>query len=397
MILAWIVLVIWLYLLVFSANNLINTSVRIAKHFNVSDLLIWLTILAIWTSAPELFLSWMAAVQWSGSLSIWNIIWSNIFNLWIILGVSAIAAPVFIQKKLVRRDWAFLLWVTALIFIMLRDQHVATWEWISLLALLIWYNAYLIIKKESPTDEAIDVSVPKIKNFLYLFFWVALLAFFNIDITSWRFLVHLGMDWVSEIFVSILLILFVIIVFRRIIPWAKETSKGMLLNITKLVASIWLLVMASDIIVDCAVFIAQTLWMSEWAIGATIIAAWTSLPELATTITAIIKKKYDMWVANLVWSNIFNTLWIIWVSATIRPIVLTPECLLPWWNCEWILHLFQDTSFSFMLLFLTMWLILLFMRKNRMISKKEWLILLTVSICVLAFETSPAFFFGLFS
>lgn len=395
MILAWIVLVIWLYLLVFSANNLINTSVRIAKHFNVSDLLIWLTILAIWTSAPELFLSWMAAVQWSGSLSIWNIIWSNIFNLWIILGVSAIAAPVFIQKKLVHRDWAFLLLVTALIFIMLRDQHVATWEWISLLALLIWYNAYLIIKKESPTDEAIDVSVPKVKNFLYLFFGVALLAFINIDITSWRFLVHLGMDWVSEIFVSILLILFVIIVFRRIIPGAKETSKWMLLNITKLVASIWLLVMASDIIVDCAVFIAQTLWMSEWAIGATIIAAWTSLPELATTITAIIKKKYDMWVANLVWSNIFNTLWIIWVSATIRPIVLTPECLLPGWNCEWILHFFQDTSFSFMLLFLTMWLIVLFMRKDRMISKKEWRILLAVSICVLAFETSPSFFFGL--
>ena len=394
---AVIVLIVGLYFLVFSSNHLINTSVRIAKHFNVSDLLIWLTILAIWTSAPELFLSWMAAVQWSGSLSIWNIIWSNIFNLWIILWISAIAAPVIIQKKLVHRDWAFLLLVTALIFIMLRDQHVATWEWISLLALLIGYNAYLIIKKESPTDEAIDVSIPKVKNFLYLFFGVALLAFINIDITSWRFLVHLEMDSVSEIFIAILLLLFIIIVFRRRIPWAKETSKWMLLNITKLVASIWLLVMASDVIVDCAVFIAQTLWMSEWAIGATIIAAWTSLPELATTITAIIKKKYDMWVANLVWSNIFNTLWIIWVSATIRPIVLTPECLLPWWNCEWILHLFQDTSFSFMLLFLTMWLIVLFMRKDRMISKKEWLILLTVSICVLAFETSPAFFFGLFS
>ena len=100
MLLAIIILILWLYLLVFSANHLINTSVRIAKHFNVSDLLIWLTILAIWTSAPELFLSWMAAVQWSGSLSIWNIIWSNIFNLWIILWVSAIAAPVAIQKKI---------------------------------------------------------------------------------------------------------------------------------------------------------------------------------------------------------------------------------------------------------------------------------------------------------
>lgn len=392
---AIIVLIVGLYFLVFSSNHLINTSVRIAKHFNVSDLLIWLTILAIWTSAPELFLSWMAALQWSGSLSIWNIIWSNIFNLWIILGISAIAAPIAIQKKLVYRDWAFLLWVTALIFIMLWDQHVALREWITLLTLLVWYNAYLIIKKESPSDEAIDVSVPKIRNFVYLFLWVALLAFVNVGKIDWKFQLSFGMDTTSEIFVIILFVLLLIIDFRRRIPWAKETWKWMLLNIAKLVASIWLLVMASDVIVSAAVYIAGVLWMSEWAIWATIIAAWTSLPELATTITAIVKKKYDMWVANLVWSNIFNTLWIIWVSAVIRPIELTPECLLPW-NCEWVLHLFQDTSFSFMLLFITIWFILFCMRKDWMISRKEWWILLSISICVLAFETNPSFFFGLF-
>ena len=394
---AVIVLVVGLYFLVFSSNHLINTSVRIAKHFNVSDLLIWLTILAIWTSAPELFLSWMAALQWSGSLSIWNIIWSNIFNLWIILGVSAIAAPIFIQKKLVYRDWAFLLAITALIFIMLRNQSVTLWEWITLLALLVWYNTYLIIKKESPSDEAIDVSVPKIKNFVYLFLWVALLAFVNINSSNWNFQLRFWMDRTSEIFVIILFILLLITDFRRRIPWVKETWKWMLLNIAKLVASIGLLVMASDVIVEAAVFIAQTLWMSEWAIWATIIAAWTSLPELATTITAIVKKKYDMWVANLVWSNIFNTLWIIWVSAVIRPIQLTPQCLLPWWNCEWILHFFQDTSFSFLLLFLTIWFILFCMRKDWMISKKEWRILLAISICVLAFEINPNFFFWLFN
>ena len=394
---AVIALIVGLYLLVFSSNHLINTSVRIAKHFNVSDLLIWLTILAIWTSAPELFLSWMAALQWSGSLSIWNIIWSNIFNLWIILWISAIAAPIAIQKKLVYRDWAFLLWVTALIFVMLWDQHVALREWITLLALLIWYNAYLIIKKESPSDETIDVSVPKIKNFVYLFLWVALLAFINVENSGWNFQINIGMDVTSEIFVIILFILLLIIDFRRRIPLAKETWKWMLLNIAKLVASIWLLVMASDIIVDAASFIAESLWMSKWAIWATIIAAWTSLPELATTITAIVKKKYDMWVANLVWSNIFNTLWIIWVSSVIRPIELTPECLLPSGNCEWILHLFQDTSFSFLLLFLTIGLIIFYMRKDWKITREEWCILLTVSICVLAFQINPSLFFNFFS
>lgn len=394
---AIVALIVWLYLLSFSANHLINTSVRIAKHFHVSDLLIWLTILAVWTSAPELFLSWMAAVQWSWSLSIWNIIGSNIFNLWIILWVSAIAAPVFIQKKLVYRDWSFLLWVTALIFIMLWDQHVAMWEWIILLLLLVGYNAYLIIKKESPTDESIDVSVPKIKNFLFLFLWVFLLAFVNINASGDNFTFTFWMNNISKIFISLLLLLFIIVAFRTQIPWAKETSKWMLLNVTKLVASIWLLVMASDAIVDAAVFIAENLWMSEWAIWATIVAAGTSLPELATTITAILKKKYDMWVANLVGSNIFNTLWIIWVSSVIRKIDLDSKCLLSSWNCEWVLQFFQDTSFSFMLLFLTMWIIVLFMKKDRKISKQEWWILLVISICVLAFETNPVYFFWLFS
>lgn len=397
MIFAAIILVFWLYFLGFSANHLINTSVRIAKHFHVSDLLIWLTILAIWTSAPELFLSWMAAVEWSWSLSIWNIIWSNIFNLWVILGVSAIAAPVMIQKKLVYRDGVFLLGITALIFLMLRDQNVALWEWTMLLWLLAWYNWYLIVKKESPSDENIEVSVPKIKNFLYLFLWVFLFSFININTRGGNFELVLWMDKVSEIFVAVLLLLFVIIVFRNRVPWVKETSKWMLLNITKLVASIWLLMMASDVIVDAAAYIAQELWMSQRAIWATIIAAGTSLPELATTISAIMKKKYDMGVANLVWSNIFNTLWIVWISAVIRPIRLLPECLLLSWKCEWANHIFYDTTFSFLLLFLTMWIIVFCMRKDWKISKREWWFLLIISLCVLAFEANPAMFFSRFS
>jgi UDP-N-acetylmuramyl pentapeptide phosphotransferase/UDP-N-acetylglucosamine-1-phosphate transferase len=90
---------------------------------------------------------------------------------------------------------------------------------------LVGYNAYLIIKKESPTDESIDVSVPKIKNFIYLFLGVELLAFINIDTSSGAFRITLGMDGVSEIFVILLFILLLIIDFRRRIPIAKETSK----------------------------------------------------------------------------------------------------------------------------------------------------------------------------
>lgn len=393
MVRAIILLIVWLFLLWFSADKLVNSSVRIAKYFKLSPLFIGLTILAIWTSAPELFLSAMAAINHSGSLSIWNIIWSNIFNLWIILWISALAVPVLIPKKLVLRDWVFLLIITALIFWMLRDGQVYRRNGILLLWLLIAYNWYLWIKKEAPTEEDTQEPAPKLKNFVYLLACIIILSVLNITVWSdpVSFDISFGISTFNWIFCGILIILFALSLFM----WKKKWSKWMLLNISKLVASLWLLVLSSDVVVDSAVYIAEIFWMSQWAIWATIIAAWTSLPELATTVTAILKKKYDMWVWNLVWSNIFNTLWIVWISATITPITLTPVCLLSSGNCTWRWHLMQDTSFSFMLLFFTMLLIVLLMRRGRKLTRLEWWILLVISILVLAFQAKPSFFMGL--
>ena len=393
MVRAIILLIVWLFLLWFSADKLVNSSVRIAKYFKLSPLFIGLTILAIWTSAPELFLSAMAAINHSWSLSIWNIIWSNIFNLWIILWISALAVPVLIPKKLVLRDWLFLLIITAIIFAMLRSGFVPRRCGIALLVVLIWYNWYLWIKKEAPTEEDTEEPAPKLKNFVYLLVCIIILSVLNITVWSdpATFNVSFGISTFSWIFCWILIILFVLSLFM----WKKKWSKWMLLNISKLIASLWLLVLSSDVVVDSAVYIAEIFWMSQWAIWATIIAAWTSLPELATTITAIIKKRFDMWIGNLVGSNIFNTLWIIWISATITPITLTPVCLLSSGNCTWRWHLMQDTSFSFMLLFFTMLLIVLLMRRGRKLSRLEWCILLWISILVLAFQAKPSFFMGL--
>ena len=393
MVRAIILLIVWLFLLGFSADKLVNSSVRIAKFFKLSPLFIGLTILAIWTSAPELFLSAMAAINHSGSLSIWNIIWSNIFNLWIILWISALAVPVLVPKKLVYRDWVFLLSVTALIFWMLRNNSVPRRCGIILLTLLIWYNGYLWIKKEAPTEEDTEEPAPKLKNFIYLLICIIILSILKIRVWSdpATFAISFGIGTFNWIFVWILIILFIL----SLIMWKKKWSKWMLLNISKLIASLWLLVLSSDVVVNSAVYIAEIFWMSQRAIWATIIAAWTSLPELATTITAILKKKFDMWVWNLVWSNIFNTLWIIWISATITPITLTPVCLLSSGECEWRAHLMQDTSFSFLLLFFTMLIIVLFMKKDWKLSRLEWWILLAISILVLAFQASPSFFMGL--
>ena len=238
---ATILLIIWLILLWYSANHLINTSVRIAQYFKVSALLIGLTVLAMGTSAPELFLSWMAALNWSWSLSVWNVIGSNIFNLWFILWLSAIVAPILIQKKLVYRDWTFLVFITCLIFCMLWDQHVAWREGAILLTLLVWYNTFLRIKKESNWEEVEEIEKPKLKNF-YILFWISvLLCFITGESIDWTFWLKVWIWLYWSIFLGVLLIGYLISLLLRRNKNSWENKLWMLLNCTKLLASLWIL------------------------------------------------------------------------------------------------------------------------------------------------------------
>ena len=397
MIRAIIILILWLFLLWFSADKLINSSVRVAKIFKLSPLFIWLTILAIWTSAPELFLSAMSAINWSGSLSVGNIVGSNIFNLWFILWLSAIFVPIAIQKKLVYRDWIFLFFISCLLFVFLRDQKVLRREWAICLALLLGYNWYLWIKKD-PMEEVWNtnaIELPEIKNFLYLFACIFILSIININTENW-FNIEFWLSTYSVIFMCVILILFCISMFNKKKQRRKEHENWILLNITKIIASIGLLIMSSDIIVASAVYVATVIWVSEWAIWATIIAAGTSLPEMAATLAAIIKKKYDMWVWNVIGSDIFNILWIVWISSVITELDLSTKCLA--WSCDSILgSLMYDNIFSMFILILTLVVTLIFMRTWWKLSKSEWLFLFLFACLRMAFELVPQYFIGRFS
>ena len=397
MILAIILLILWLFFLWFSANHLINTSVRIAQYFKVSALLIGLTILAMGTSAPELFLSWMAALNWSWSLSVGNVIGSNIFNLWFILGLSAIVAPIFIQKKLVYRDWAFLVFITCLILCMLWDQHVTRWEWAILLTLLVCYNWYLRWKKESPEEWDITIEPPKVKNFAYLFGASVLLCLITVEDIDWTLVANFWISTYASIFLSVIVIGFLISTFLKRKKNSPENKLGMCLNFTKLISSLWVLVLASDLVVAAATYIAEQAWVSEWAIGATIVAAGTSLPEIAATLAAIIKKRYDMGVWNVIGSDIFNVLWIIWISSVITPLNLNPSCLLPeWCDINFFTMLFRDNIFSVVLLILTLIMTLALMRTNWKLSKWEGLFLFMFALLRMIFEIKPDFFIHMF-
>lgn len=392
MILAVIVLVLGLVLLWFWANYLITSSVRIAKQFHVSSLLIGLTIIAIGTSAPELFLSWLAAIHGNGALSVGNVIGSNIFNLGFILGLSAIIMPIFIKKKIVYRDGLVLLLITVAVFAMLWDQHVAWREGVILLTGLVGYNGYLWLKKEAPTDEEVEMSKPKLKNLAYVALWLLILSLVHATIIDGNFVITFGISLYSGIFLWVLWLSFLVAIFKKDIPEFHNIGNWTLMNGIKLIASLGILVLASELVVNAAVYIAQTFGISEWAIGATIVAAGTSLPEVAATVAAILKKHYDMGVGNVIGSDIFNILGIIGISSVIAPLNLTTKCVIISECSHWWQLLFRDNIFSVGMLFLTLGVTFLFMRTGRKLSKREGIVLFSFALLRMIFEINPAFF-----
>ncbi len=305
-----LILVASLVVLGFSASYLVNSSIKIARKWNVSEMFIGLTIVAMGTSAPEIAVSAFAALKGQGDLSVGNVIGSNIFNLGFILGLVAIIAPQIIPKKMVYRDGVVLLAATGMILLFMSDMKIVVWEGLMLLGALLGYIALLVIKKDVETEEDDGV---------------------------------------------------------------KATNKDYLIFLVSLIA----LVKSSDFTVSSAVFIAEHFQVSAWAIGATIVAAGTSLPEVATSVIATLKKKFGLSVGNVIGSDIFNTFGIIGISSVIAPITLQSK--------GQILGI-ADSIFSVGLLIATILLLLVFMRTGWKISRKEGIILFVIAILRMAFE-----------
>ena len=249
-------------MLIKGADFLVDGSSAIAKKLHISELIIGLTIVSIGTSMPELFVSTTSALAGYSDLSIGNIIGSNICNLLFILGLSAIIRPVKFQKqtKWVENPMSIILTFIFLI-ICNTNQDVSRFEGILLIGLFILFLAYtIIIAKRNPQNVIIQLSDENAKK---------------ISIVKNTMLIILG---------------------------------------------IVILKLGGELVVENAKRVAVTLNISENVIGLTIVALGTSLPELATSITAAIKGESDIAIGNIVGSNIFNMLLIIGVSAIISPI-----------------------------------------------------------------------------
>jgi len=226
---------------------------------------IGLTIVAIGTASPEIAVSLQAAVNGQGDLTLGNVLGSNIFNILFILGVTAILAPIVIAEQLIRKDAPILLGISLLTFFFASDGNISSFDGGILLIGLIAYFIFVIRESRKESKE-----VQK----------------------------EYAQEYAEK---------------------EKRTTKNTLLNLFFIVIGLGLLVVGSNWLVESAVKIAQAMGVSELVIGLTIVAVGTSLPEVATSVIAALKKESDIAVGNAVGSNIFNLLGVLGLGAFLAP------------------------------------------------------------------------------
>jgi cation:H+ antiporter len=252
-------------LLIKGADFLVDGASAIARRFNISDLVIGLTVVAFGTSTPELFVNIVASAKSNTEIAIGNVLGSNICNILLILGISAVIYPLSVSKGTVWKEIPFSLLAVIVLGLMANDRVI---------------------------DGGSSSLLTRIDG-------LVLLAFFTIFI-YYSFSIAKAIEGLDEH-----------------VPVKKPSlAKSFLLVIAGLIG----LTLGGKWIVDGAVTLAKSFGMSESLVGLTIVAVGTSLPELATSAMAAYKKNVDIAVGNVVGSNIFNIFLVLGVSATIKPL-----------------------------------------------------------------------------
>lgn len=264
MILNIFLLLVGFGLLIKGADFLVLGASALARRFNISELIIGLTIVAFGTSMPELVVSVVAAVNGLNDVTFGNVIGSNIFNLFFILGISALIRPINVQHSTIMKEIPYSI-VAALVLMILANDH--------------------LFSDARPNAIGFTDGLIMLAFFLFFLFYI----FRNMKSDNQEMIID---------------------------PKSYPLWKTLLM----IVAGLAGLVFGGRLSVNNAVDIAYALGISERIIGLTIIAAGTSLPELATSAVAAYRKNADIAVGNVVGSNIFNVFFVLPISALIRPL-----------------------------------------------------------------------------
>lgn len=249
----YLLFAIGLAALFFGGEFLVRGASAVARHFRLSPMVIGLTIVGFGTSAPEMLVSVQAGLAGQPAIAIGNVLGSNIANILLILGISALIAPLLIPVRKLWRDLGFMLAASVTIWVMLLDGNVTRLDGI---LLLVGLGIFLIVAFATSKSE--DSATTD-------------------DMPQWK-------------------------------AWAM-TLGGLVI-----------LVIGARLLVDSATDLARAFGISEAVIGLTIVAVGTSLPELATSVIAAIRKQTEIAVGNIVGSNIFNIFGILGTTAVLAPI-----------------------------------------------------------------------------
>lgn len=252
-----------LVILYFGAEWLVGGASSFAARLGISPLIIGLTIVSMGTSAPELVVSVKAAMMGQSALSVGNVVGSNLFNLVLILGVSALVFPLKVKRQLLKFDVPVMVLSSILFLILFLDGKFSVYESGLFILLFAGYMTFLFVKSMKGKNSTSETESPEghIRQYKH---WI-------IDIL----LIGVGLSG---------------------------------------------LIYGSGMLVDNSIIIARSLGMSEALIGLTIVAAGTSMPELATSVVAAVKRQSDIAIGNVVGSNILNLLLILGVAGFIYPI-----------------------------------------------------------------------------
>jgi cation:H+ antiporter len=262
-------LIAGLVLLVIGAEILVRGASRLASSLGISPLVIGLTIVAFGTSAPEMAVSIDASWAGQADLALGNVVGSNIFNVLFILGVSALVAPLVVSQQLVRLDVPLMIAASIVVLLMGMDNKISRIDGVILFAAVLAYTFFLI--RQSRRESSALVTE--------------------------QYVAEVGAAGAQN--------------GSALMQYLKDGAM--------ILGGLALLVLGAQWLVDSAVQIAQYLGMSELVIGLTIVAAGTSMPELATSVIASLRGERDIAVGNVVGSNIFNLLAVLGLSSIVAP------------------------------------------------------------------------------
>ena len=262
MLISFFFVIIGLAILVYGADIFVVGAAGLARQLGMPPLIIGLTIVGFATSAPEIMAGSVSAWQGKTAIAIGNALGSNIANIGLVLGISALLLPVTVASGTLKREYGLMLLSVLLAFLLMLDGHLSRVDAALLLgALLLFIGAIVWIAKNSRQDDPLQAE------------------------------------------------------FSQAVTGAATPAAASL----KLLAGLALLLAGAELLIRGAVYIAGALGVSELVIGLTIVAIGTSLPELAASIVSIIRKEADIAIGNIIGSNMFNMLAVLGIPGLIQP------------------------------------------------------------------------------